>query len=80
MKNQSSRLLGVLALIVAACAPAQPVANVYENPRIAGNTYTTILKVWTAQSTAFPKNNVDAASADVASAVARSLRAGGWLD
>ncbi len=206
MKNQSPRLLSVLALLFAACAPAQPVAKVYENPRIAGKTYTTILvvgalgnadrrrrfendvvrsfaaqnvsavsaietlggdqalnrdvlaaaaqstgsdavlitrlldartggevpasattvsaerpddqpladffrynyvddrdpiavnavltvlvasdlydvasekKVWTAQSTAFPKNNVDAASADVANAVARSLRAGGWLD
>jgi hypothetical protein len=37
-------------------------------------------RVWSGQSTAFEKSSVDAAITDLASAVTRTLRAGGWLD
>ena len=37
-------------------------------------------KVWSGQSTAFPKDTVDASVAGVAASVTRVLRAGGWLD
>jgi hypothetical protein len=37
-------------------------------------------RVWSAQSTAFEKNSVDAAIEEVAEAVTQSLRSGGWLD
>ena len=45
MKIQSSRLLIVLALLVAGCAAAQTVASVYQNPRMAKKAYAKILVV-----------------------------------
>ena len=37
-------------------------------------------RVWSGQSTAFPKDTVDASVAGIAASVTRVLRAGGWLD
>jgi hypothetical protein len=37
-------------------------------------------RVWSGQSTAFPKDSVDASIAGIAESVTRVLRAGGWID
>ena len=51
MKKQSYRLLIVLGWMLAGCAPTQRVANVYENPAMAGKAYAKVLVVGATENT-----------------------------